>query len=60
MTLVVANRIARGIRLIGDLKITARDAILRGELKGALKVIILRHFDCPSTPIKARVRSRSR
>ena len=41
MTLVVAYRISRGIRLIGDSKITDRDAILRGQLTGALKIIIL-------------------
>ena len=46
MTLIVANRIARGIRLAGDSKITDRDAILRGELKGALKVIILEPRVC--------------
>jgi hypothetical protein len=46
MTLVVANRISRGIRLIGDSKITDRNAILRGQLTGTLKIIILEPRVC--------------
>jgi hypothetical protein len=46
MTLVVANRIERGIRLIGDSKITDRNAIVRSELTGALKIIILEPRVC--------------
>lgn len=46
VTLVVANRISRGIRLIGDSKITDRNAILRGRLTGALKIVILEPRMC--------------
>jgi len=46
MTLVVAHRISRGIRLIGDSKITDRNAILRSQLTGALKIIILEPRVC--------------
>lgn len=46
MTLVVANRVARGIRLVGDSKITDRDAILRAEPNGALKIVILEPRMC--------------
>ena len=46
MTLVVANRVSRGIRLVGDSKITDRNAILRGKLTGALKIVILEPRVC--------------
>lgn len=46
MTLVVANRVSRGIRLVGDSTVTDRNAVLRGQLTGALKIVILEPRVC--------------